>query len=324
MSQIETIIRYDGPDLAEHEMNVDELAPALLALASLIQSANHKFNGDRSAVRVVVNADIEQKCFQLKIKLVQDILQHAKSFLDGDMATIKEICEWVGIVGGSGFSLFKLLVVLGRKQQDTTVFNALPSGDATVLQIQNLKELHVHLPEGTPPQVRELLSDQHIVSKAQEVMRPATLAGYETVGFYRPDGSEVFSADKTEAKGVLALRAPANENDIEAPDGEPTEAVGPAWVDTSHFRGSAKWALLWNGVRIDAKMPDDFIEQFQANELIVVPNTKLTVRMTITPKVDSIGNPLGPTSFVVTEVLEIELPSKAAIQTGFFDDDKPA
>jgi hypothetical protein len=45
-----------------------------------------------------------------------------------------------------------------------------------------------------------------------------------------------------------------------------------------------------------------------------------TVNMTITPKVDENGNALGPTNFVVTEVTKIELPPKAAVQTGFLDD----
>src|SRR4051794_26893831 len=123
-TEIETVIRYDGPALADHEMDVEELAPALLALASLIQSANHKFNGDRSAVRVVVNADVEQQCFQIKIKLIQDLLSTVRSFLDGDMATIKEICEWVGIVGGGSLTLFKIIIGLAKKQQDSTVFNS--------------------------------------------------------------------------------------------------------------------------------------------------------------------------------------------------------
>jgi len=320
MSQVETIIRYDGPALATHEMDVQALAPALLALANLIQSANHKFNGDKSAVRVVVNADIEQKCFQIKIKLIQDILEKAKSFLDGDMATLKDICEWVGIIGGGSLSLFKLLIALGKKNEDSTVFNATSEGDGTIMQIQNL---HLHLPEGTPPQVQQLLSDPNIFQKAQEVLKPAALPGYDHIGFYRPkDGIADFAANKAEVRAALALPVPANENgEEEVPDGEPTSATGPAWVDTSHFRGAAKWVLLWNGVKIDAKMPDDFLTKFQSNEIIVVPNSKLMVRMTITPKVDANGTPLGPTSFVVDEVLSIELPPKAAIQTGMFDDE---
>lgn len=321
MSQIETVIRYDGPALADHEMDVQELAPALLALASLIQAANHKFNGDRSAIKVVVNADIEQKCFQIKIKLIQDFLEKAKSFLDGDMATLKDICEWVGIVGGTSFSLFRLLIALGKKKEDSTTFNATSQGDGAILQV---KELHLHLPDGTPPQVRELLSDPLIVEKAKAVLKPATLPGYNHVGFYRLNGIADFSANKEEVEGALALPPPANENEPEeAPDGESTTATGPAWVDTSHFRGAAKWALLWNGAKIDAKMPDEFLERFQSNEIIVVPNTKLTIRMTITPKIDENGNPLGPTSFVVDEILGIELPPKAPQQSDFFKDDDP-
>ena len=33
-----TTIRYDGPDLSGHEIDVQELAPALLALAEMIQA----------------------------------------------------------------------------------------------------------------------------------------------------------------------------------------------------------------------------------------------------------------------------------------------
>lgn len=43
---VKTTIRYDGPALSEHDMDVQDLAPALLALADIIQIANRKFNGD--------------------------------------------------------------------------------------------------------------------------------------------------------------------------------------------------------------------------------------------------------------------------------------
>jgi hypothetical protein len=316
MSEIETIIRYDGPALAGHEMDVEELAPALLALASLIQAANHKFNGDRSAVRVVVNADIEQQCFQLKIKIITDFLSRAKGFLDGDVETLKDICEWIGIIGGGGFTLFRLLVALGRKQQDQTIFKTDAEAGSTVY---NIKELHVH--GEVPLQVQQLLSDPVIVGKAQEVFRPLVRKGYDTIGFIEPKRGQVFEADTKDAKAVLALPAPQPiEVEEEDNDDEPTYATGPAWVDTSHFRGAAKWALMWNGVKIDAKMPEAFLEQFQANEIIVIPNTKLTVRMKIIPKVDENGGAIGPTSFVVEDVLDIELPPKVAKQGGLFDE----
>jgi len=100
--------------------------------------------------------------------------------------------------------------------------------------------------------------------------------------------------------------------------GDDTFATGPAWVDTSHFRGQARWTLLWSGTRIDAKMPDEFLRQFQDNEILVIPNTKLTVRMRISTPVDERGMPSGPASFVVEEVTNIELPPKAPEQTKLF------
>lgn len=319
--EIETIIRYDGPVLADHDMDVEELAPALLALASLIQTANHKFNGERASVRVVVNADVEQQCFQIKIKLIQDLLQMAKGFLDGDMATIKEICEWIGITAGGTtgtLTLFKLILSLGKKQQDATIFRSKTGDDSTIVQIQHLT---LNLPEGTPKQIAEMIRDPIIVQKAKEVLKPASQPGYESISFIEPvHGTKVFEARKEEVTAALAFEPPVPEGEEEE-GGEPTFATGPAWVDTSHFRGNAKWVLMWNGARIDAKMPEEFVRQFQENEILVVPNTKLSVRMRITPKVDEHGSPIGPTSFVVEEVLGMELPPKPAVQQGLFNGD---
>lgn len=67
------VIRYDGPALSEHEMDVHDLAPSLLALADLCKIANEIFNGEAASVRVLVRADYEQKCFQLQLDLVQTL-----------------------------------------------------------------------------------------------------------------------------------------------------------------------------------------------------------------------------------------------------------
>jgi hypothetical protein len=65
-------------------MEVQDLAPALLALADLIQIANQRFNGSHASMKVLVNADVEQKCFMIDISLVQTFLEQAKGLLGAD------------------------------------------------------------------------------------------------------------------------------------------------------------------------------------------------------------------------------------------------
>ena len=48
-------IKYDGPALASHQMDVRELAPALIALSSLLEEANRALYPESAEVRVNVN-----------------------------------------------------------------------------------------------------------------------------------------------------------------------------------------------------------------------------------------------------------------------------
>lgn len=50
-------VAYDGPALQDHTMEVADLAPALLALANLIKTANYIINNGKSNISIKVNAE---------------------------------------------------------------------------------------------------------------------------------------------------------------------------------------------------------------------------------------------------------------------------
>ena len=112
VSKATATVRYDGPALAEHSMDVADLAPALLGLSEIVKIANKKFNGDRSAVKVLVNVDREQRCFQCDIQITQGLFHHLSLLLSSEnIATAKDILEWIGIIGGGPggiYGLFRL------------------------------------------------------------------------------------------------------------------------------------------------------------------------------------------------------------------------
>lgn len=114
MSNAYVKIRYDGPALSGHQMDITDLAPALLGLSELCKLANRQLNGDKAAMQVFIGADQEQKCFQFNLGVVQTLWQHAQSVLENhDIKTAKEILEWLGLIvmpAGAGAGFFQLLV----------------------------------------------------------------------------------------------------------------------------------------------------------------------------------------------------------------------
>ena len=63
-------VAYVGEDPNDHTMDVEELAPALLAFGKLIRAANAELNKSRARVRVLVASDFEHKCFNINFEVV--------------------------------------------------------------------------------------------------------------------------------------------------------------------------------------------------------------------------------------------------------------
>jgi hypothetical protein len=303
---MEIVLRYDGPDLAAHYMGAEEFGEALVALSNLIQLSNRKLNGEGAKIRVLVNAEVDQNCFQIIVRIIE-IAQSSQTLLEH--ITIEQLADWIGLTR-DGVSLFKTLIRLGqdikeRRRKD-------PGGsDPKFISPDSLK-----LPENTPPQTRSLLEDPHIVRLAQTVLKPASLKGYDKVGFYKKTGTPYFEATGSEVADAMAVTGIPRLYMIEDPQSHDLGSnVGFAYVQTSHFEGSAKWRLKWGGRTIYAKMPQAFLEEFQNNEIIVIPNTKMLCRISTTPKLrQQRGNPEAE-DYVVEEVLELELPPRTPIQT---------
>lgn len=315
-SHVSTTIRYDGPALADHQMDVQDLAPALLALADIVQIANRRFNGDAANMRILVKADVEQRCFQVDIHLVQSLVEQAKTFFGrDDVATAKEIAEWVGIVGGSGFGLFQLLGFVHRRgaQSGTTFTNA---AGGTVIVVNG---------EGNsvtvPAPVAELAMDPVVVSKAKGVVRPLERPGYETLGFYSGD-QEVFQADKEVAAGIL-------EAVVASPDEHRTESViemrARVRIKAAQYEGLAKWSVLLNGRAVETTMGDaEWLHAFQHNQLAAPPNSILEVEMRQVDALDENGVAVGKPTYEITRVHKVELPPRVAEQIDWVDETETA
>lgn len=74
MSETTFTVRYNGPIFeGGHKMAVDDFAPSVLALSEMFKRGNVLLNGERTSVRVLIEADVEQHCLQVDLQVVQSI-----------------------------------------------------------------------------------------------------------------------------------------------------------------------------------------------------------------------------------------------------------
>ena len=317
-----TTIRYDGSDLSGHEIDVQELAPALLALAEMIQATNRKFNGDDISMKVLVKADIEQQCFQLQIHIVQSLLEAAKHlFTTEQYKTAREIAELLdlilpgGTVGGGVFWAWKRIWGTKEEQEKPLSSYEIEQHGGTTI-INNFYGPGVNLDMNTT--TFELATDPEMIRLGKRVLKPLEKEGYDSLAFYQGD-KPVVEFDDIEAARVTKRAPDDGEAGISANDSETAPDMGPQQVDgqveivTAQFIGNAQWGLRWLGKIRQMKMADEaWLASYQADtEPLAIPGAWLDVHMEIEQVDGSVT-----ASYTVTKVKRVIPPKK---QTGLFD-----
>lgn len=207
-------IRYSGPVLANHAIDVNHLAPALLSLGDLCSLANKKFNGKRASVKVLVSVDAEHSCFELSFELVQKIYDMAISLIKtDDVKNAKQILEWIGIitVGPTSFGLFRLLKWLkGRKVESQTLVKQDGKNVVKIKVVGDNNTINAY------PQTMELYNDIEVIKSTQKIVKPLTEEGYNNLEFeYKEKVTEKVS--KKEATDIMSIDVDVMEETEEEP-----------------------------------------------------------------------------------------------------------
>lgn len=80
-------VTYSGQALNNHEMDVRELAPALVAIADLLEEANLIVNGGGSKIIVNVHGSFKSGSFGIDFTVIQNIVQNVMNVFNSDGIT---------------------------------------------------------------------------------------------------------------------------------------------------------------------------------------------------------------------------------------------
>ena len=93
---VKICVAYTGEAVDNGSMNVNELAPALLALSNLVGKANRVLNEDNSTVEVRLSAHLERGSFEMTLEILRNLSEQIKLFLFDGKYSILDI---IGIIG---------------------------------------------------------------------------------------------------------------------------------------------------------------------------------------------------------------------------------
>ncbi len=119
MSKASFYIAYDGPALAGSEMDIRDLAPALVALSDLFDEANAVLNKGKPEIHLSVRASFRTGCFGIELNVVQSVSNLWGTFVDGmDIARAADIIGLLGFACPAGKGLVQLVKRIANRKVD--------------------------------------------------------------------------------------------------------------------------------------------------------------------------------------------------------------
>jgi hypothetical protein len=249
MSRAEFTLTYDGPALRNHEMNVRDLAPAMLAVGEVFEALNSLYNGKAAEVAVNVRAH-EPGCFSV----VFDVVQAYKSgteFLAGTEVTAAINLLALLFGGGSVYGLIELIRKLRGRTPEK--IERLTPGMFRLFIDDETYDIPVELLDA----YKELR-----VRRAVEgfVAKPLLKSGIDELRIEQ--GGKVIA--RVEEKDAPDFRAPEPETDVVVDD---TRRAAYTIRDLS-FDEDGTWRLYDGANPIRVKFEDKrFLDQVENDEI---------------------------------------------------------
>ncbi|MCK9578954.1 MAG: hypothetical protein M0Q92_00710 [Methanoregula sp.] len=279
-------IAYEGDALVSHEMNVKDLAPALLSIGELLEEANLILNGDRVKITVNIKATTPGSIL-IDFSVVQDLLTQATSLFNSDgVNAFINARELLSILGMGGTGGVILLIKWLRNRKIKSVIK-LDTGDYKIeledgeAKITNDKEI-------------KLFGFLSIRKKIESVIRsPLSKDGIDKLQFIH--NGEINEINKKESEYFLAPvieEEVIDERDIES----------NLQIVNISFQEDGKWRFSDGLSTFFAEITDgDFIDKIQRNEKFFAKDDLL--RVTLKRKQSIVGGAIK-TDYIITKVLE--------------------
>lgn len=284
-------IIYDGPALQNNEMDVRDLAPALIALSDLFDEANNILNHGRVEVSTQVKASFKTGCFGIEIGVVQGIPEAIKSLFQSEYtigaATLVTLAGFTAKDVGRGLLGF-IKWIRGRKIDDVVL---LDENKVKVVIDDDQYE--------TERKIIDLYRNERI-RKALEaaIHKPLQQEGIDSFGCAKEmpeEGDAFFSITKEDSDFFVA-------DCIEDEELEEHEYTAHIHALNIAFQDDNKWKFSDGSNKFFAEVKDlGFVERVQNNEIAFRKDDILKARILMRQKLTSTG--LKP-EYQVLEVLE--------------------
>lgn len=300
---------FEPEDEGTHEIDAAALGEALIALSSLLTTANRSLNGDRAEVQIRVEANPKQGSILIDLVVNQGLLDQVKSLLvTGGFHSAKEVLEFLGISGGTaGAGLIAFLKWKKNRAIEKKAPGPAPGttsvtiADSTVV-VNNF--------------VIQLADDAAVRAATERLADTLGNPGVKALAF-RDRGVEV---ERLARRDVEALqRGPAQEPEVAAVEpvlsSRATMVVEPmkVWLDRSDREN--KWQFSDGGRLFNAEILDQhFLEEVRAGRVAFRVGTTMRVEMAYSTRRTAAGL---QTDFSVVKVLEVTDPP---IQPRLFDE----
>lgn len=298
-------IAYTGDALVNGEMDIRELAPALLAFTDLVEHAYQTLGGSEK-IRVLLNQDsLKKGSFDVTMLLDVDWLQQFKLFgnqaRDSGLADLMEVLGWGGTVGGGIFWLLKK--IRGRK----------------ITSIEDADEYlqMLHLEDGESIQadrkIVKILVDVDCRISIEKIVEPLAKDGIDGFELRRPNEETKEAIERISKEDATHFKAPPAASGIEELPPSP-EMELHVKITSVNFKKGNKWQLtdgnntFWASIR-----DEEFLRKVDEGTLSFANGDMLHIKYHVQ---QSNKNGALSSEYIVTNVMRLTRRPKQ-IELGF-------